>query len=425
MGKDLKGKECGRGIHQISNGTYEGRFTDRSGKRVSIYDRNLDRLKKKIDVEKTRVGNPTLIESGKTLKLSSWFNMWINVYKHDLIRPSTRRIYVHVFEKLIEPRLGNMALQDIKPIHVRSLLNDLHDNEYSYSTISKAKILLVDMFDKALLDDLVWKNVARGIRIPRDDNYERRVLTTEEQLSFLETAKGTYYYNLYVVALNTGMRIGEISALTPKDINFEKKEISINKSLTYIKYDEDEKKTFHLGPPKTNKSKRIIPITKECEIALKKQYMQNNIVKSKLHCNPIEGFEDLIFCTSLNGPICPQIIIDDIKRILKQINMMRDDSDQFESFSFHSFRHTFATRCFEAGMEAKAVQEILGHASIQMTMDLYTHVTDNKKKSEMDKFERTMYELEEAKESIDEQKYREYIEKEYKMLNKVKRITFG
>ncbi len=425
MGKDLHGNEIGNGIHQLKNGTYEARYYERNGKRVSLYDRNLDKLKRRLNIEKKRVSEAAPLTSGRRMKLDEWFDKWLNVYKHNMISPSTKRIYIQTYENLMSPELGNMALQEISPIHVRELINKLFDNGYSHSTINKVKVLLVDMLDKALLDDLVWKNVARGIKLPKSEEMERRVLTRDEQLSFLETAKGTYYYNLYIVALNTGMRIGEVAALSPRDIDFEKGKIHITKTLTYAKLEGDTKKTFHLGPPKTEKSRRDIPITRECEMALKKQYMQNNIVKSKMHCNPLEGLEDLVFCTSLNGPINPEVVIDDIKRILKQINMMRDDADQFEHFSFHSFRHTFATRCFESGMEPKAIQEILGHASLQMTMNLYTHVTEEKSRSEMGKFEKAMIDLEESRETLEERKYREYIEKEYKNLNKIRKINLA
>ena len=425
MGKDLKGNEIGRGIKQIKTGTYEARFYDRTGRRVSLYDKNLSKLKRRLEVERSRVDNPTPLKSGGELKLDEWFEKWLNIYKHNMIAPSSKRIYSQVFETLISPVLGDMSLQQISSINVRFLVNDLYDRGYSHSTLNKVKVPLVDMLDKALLDDLVWKNVARGIKLPKSEDVERRVLTRDEQLSFLETAKGTYYYNLYVTALNTGLRIGEIAALTPKDIDFETKKIHVTKTLTYEKLEGDSKKTFHLGPPKTEKSKRDVPLTKECEMALKKQYMQNNIVKSKLQCHPIEGLKDLVFCTSRNGPINPEVVVDDIDRILRQINIMRDDTDQFERFSFHTFRHTFATRCFEAGMEPKAIQEILGHASLQMTMDLYTHVTDDKRRSEISKFEKTMFDLEESRESLDEQKYREYIEKEYKSLNKIRKINLA
>ena len=219
MGKDLHGNEIGNGIHQLKNGTYEARYYERNGKRVSLYDRNLDKLKRRLNIEKKRVSEATPLTSGRRMKLDEWFDKWLNVYKHNMISPSTKRIYIQTYENLMSPELGNMALQEISPIHVRELINKLFDNGYSHSTINKVKVLLVDMLDKALLDDLVWKNVARGIKLPKSEEMERRVLTRDEQLSFLETAKGTYYYNLYIVALNTGMRVGEVAALTPGDID--------------------------------------------------------------------------------------------------------------------------------------------------------------------------------------------------------------
>lgn len=425
MGKDLKGNEIGKGIMQRPDGRYMGRYTDRYKKRTCIYDRNLSRLKKRLDTEKRRVASPSLSDSGNKVILDQWFDVWMNVFKKDIIRPTTKTGYTRIYDQFISPVYGKRSLQSIKFSDIQRLVNDLANRGYKYATTNRVRVLLVDMFDKATIDDLVWKNPARGVRVPKDPDFERRVLTRDEQLTFLETASGTYYYNLYIVALNTGMRIGEVAALTPKDIDFKKKLITVSKTLTYQKLDGDEKKGFHIGPPKTDKSNRTIPISRECEIALKKQFMQNNIIKSKLSAKMIPGLENLLFVTSLNGPINSQIISDDIKRILYQINMMRDESDRFEYFSFHSFRHTFATRCFEAGMDAKVVQHILGHATLQMTLDLYTHLTEDKRSQEFVKFENDIDQLMASKESVDEQIYRDFIESEYKELNKVVKIQFG
>ncbi len=96
-------------------------------------------------------------------------------------------------------------------------------------------------------------------------------------------------------------------------------------------------------------------------------------------------FQDRLFITKYNTPINAQIAIDAINNIIKEINTMRDSLDQFEKFSFHTFRHTFATRCIESGINPKVVQEYLGHATLQMTMDLYVHITDDAKHSEIKK----------------------------------------
>lgn len=102
---------------------------------------------------------------------------------------------------------------------------------------------------------------------------------------------------------------------------------------------------------------------------------------------PIQGFENLLFLSSLGTPLNATTYCDAIAKVVETINLMKDPLEQMEKFSGHCFRHTFATRCFEAGIQPKTVQAYLGHATLQMTMDLYTHVTEDFKQSEIEKLE--------------------------------------
>jgi integrase len=112
----------------------------------------------------------------------------------------------------------------------------------------------------------------------------------------------------------------------------------------------------------------------ECRKFLHRQLFQKRIVASK---NPDKDCPYL-FVTGRNSPLNASIYNDAIKRIVADMNAMRIKEEQLPYFSAHCFRHTFATRCFEAGVDAKVVQKFLGHASIKMTMDLYTHVVQDK-----------------------------------------------
>ena len=98
----------------------------------------------------------------------------------------------------------------------------------------------------------------------------------------------------------------------------------------------------------------------------------------------------MLFTTKYGTPINSQIYIDAIDRIVNEINLTRDPLEQMERFSGHCFRHTFATRCFEAGIQPKTVQSYLGHATLQMTMDLYTAVFDKKKQNDIRLLEKTL-----------------------------------
>jgi integrase len=272
------------------------------------------------------------------------------------------------------------------------------------------------MFGKAMIDDLVRKNPAKGIKIIRDDSEDGgkniRVLSLEEQALFFECSKGTFYDNLFTIAITTGLRMGELCALTWDDIDFDKMEINIKKTLLYAKLDNDTCKKFHLHPPKTKTSNRKVPINRQCEMALKKQKMQKDIIASKSPKEAIEGFDNLLFTTKYNTPINSQIFSDAIKTIVNEINLCRDILEEIELFSSHCFRHSFATRCIEAGIQPKTLQTYLGHATLQMTMDLYVSVFDQQKSEEMKKLENMLDTSFTVSDELIEEKYNKILKEE-------------
>ncbi len=412
MGKDLKGKELGTGLRQKSNGVYSARYVDRFGNRKEIYDRNLAELKRKLNTAIYDDAKGNNVEDNSII-LSQWFKSWIEIHKYKVIRNNTKMYYTQLFAKHIEPSLGEKKLKDITQLNIKTLLKELDQKGYHYETKNKVRIMLLDMFDKAMIDNYVLKNPCKGIRLARDEKKDIRVLSREEQAEFFECSKGTFYDNLFMVAVLTGLRQGEICALTWDDIDFEKKEISVTKTLLYQKLEGDIQKEFHLNPPKTKTSKRIVPISKQCEMALKRQYIQRNNVMARRSSKPLPGYENLLFTTKFGTPICNQILSDAIKRIIDEINLCRDELEQFESFSAHCFRHTFATRCFEAGIQPKTVRAYLGHATLQMTMDLYTSVLESHKQEEMQKLENVLNDVFKCEDDIIEEKFkREQIKKE-------------
>lgn len=421
MGKDLKGKELGSGILQKSNGMYSGRYVDRFGKRKELYDRNLAELKRRLNTAKfDDIQGHNLISDSITL--SEWYKKWMDIHKYKVIRNNTVRHYNTIFYKHIEPVLGKRKLKEIRQLDVKELIKNLDEKGYQFETQNKVKVMLSDMFNKALIDDYVLKNPCKGIKVIRDEKKDVRVLSKEEQIDFFSCSQGTFYDNLYVVMVSTGLRQGEICALTCDDIDLKNKELHVTKTLLYQKLEGDSKKTFHINPPKTKTSHRTIPINKQCEQALKKQFIQRNNIMSRQCAKPLEGFENLLFTTKYGTPLCDQIIIDAIKRIVDEVNLIRDELEQFEMFSPHCLRHTFATRCFEAGVEPKTVQLFLGHASLQMTMDLYTHVFKDHKENAMSKLDILTDDIyESASDMIDEQ-YENMITEKNKIVPIFKRM---
>lgn len=379
MGKDLKGKELGVGISQRKDGVYQGRYTDRWGKRKTIYNSNIRELRKELSI--CISDNEKKLNIKDNITLDNWFERWMKVYKEKNIRPNTKREYVHIYNKNISPYIGTRNINSLVKSDIQLLIDNASENGYKYERQNKIKVILRDMLQRALEDNLVVNNPVSGIKLLADKEINAKSLTVEEQRVFFEYCENTFYDNMFNVAVNTGLRPGELFALTINDVDMENGYIDINKTLVYQKYLNDEGKTFHIEPPKTKQSYRKVPINSVCREYLLRQFELKRVISQK---RPKQQNEYL-FVTRFNTPINSVIYSDAIKAVIRQINLVRPFDNQFQEFSGHTFRHTFATRCFENGVDAKVVQSYLGHASLKMTMDLYTHVTEDKSTDDIEK----------------------------------------
>lgn len=372
MGKDLKGKELGVGISQRKDGVYQARYYDRWGKRNTIYGKKLRELRIQLADAISEDKNFRSIKDNVTL--DEWFEIWMSVYKEKSVRPNTKREYVHIYKKNISPYIGTREINSLVKSDIQRLVDTAYDDGYQYERQNKIKVILKDMLQRAVEDHMVANNPVSGINLRTEKQVKAKALTIEEQKTFFEYCKNTFYDNMFNVAVNTGLRPGELFALNLSDIDLENGYIDVNKTLVYQKYLDDERKTFHIEPPKTKQSYRKVPINSVCREYLIRQMELKKIVS---HKRPKQQ-NDYLFVTKFNTPMNSVIFSDAIRAVVRQINLMRPLDDQFDDFSGHTFRHTFATRCFENGVDPKVVQKYLGHASLKMTMDLYTHVTEDK-----------------------------------------------
>lgn len=379
MGKSLKGKELGQGIAQRKDGRYEARYTDRWGNRKTIYSKSLREIRKMYHTAIVENTKKTSIK--RNITLDEWFKIWMRTYKDKVIRPNTQREYTHIYYKNISPVLGYYHINDIVKSDIQRLIDIASDNHYMYERQNKIKVILKDMLQRACEDDLIVKNPVSGVKLRADKQRKAKALTLDEQNTFFDSCCNTFYDNLFNVAVNTGLRPGELFALQLSDIKLDDGYIDVNKTLVYQKYLTDTRKTFHIEPPKTRQSYRKVPINSVCRMYLERQFELKEIVSQK---RPKQQ-NDYLFVTQFNTPLNSQIYSDAIKAVIKQINLTRSLGNQFQKFSGHTFRHTFATRCFENGVDAKVVQAYLGHASIKMTLDLYTHVTEKRSFDDIEK----------------------------------------
>lgn len=367
MGKSINGKELGKGISQRKrDGLYQGRFVNRFGKRETIYEKSLSELRRRLRNAQYEDEKQINVVT-KDITLDEWYEVWMNTCKKNC-RNSTKATYATQYRQ-IKKSLGWRKLASLNLVVVQQTINSLRtDNQRK-----NIKKLLVDMLDKAMDSDLLTRNVAKKVNtiISKEKTKERRVLTVKETEIFLKEAEGTFYYNLYVLALETGMRIGELLGLTWEDVDFEKRLIQVSQTLCYFK--KDGKYVFEMHETKTNNGKRVIPLTKKAMKVLKNQWDCKNKIIAQGKTAP-EEYQNLIFVTKNNRPSQQFIVQECIELIIRHIQEKHTD---FERFSTHCFRHTFATRAIENGMNPKTLQKLLGHGSLQMTMDLYCHVTDD------------------------------------------------
>lgn len=366
VGKSLNGKELGRGITQRKDGLYQGRFVNRFGKKQTIYAPTLNEVRQKLrnaQYEDEKALNVVT----KDMTLDEWYLVWMNTCKKNC-RDSTKESYATYYRR-IQKALGWRKLTSLNLIIMQQAINEL----VSDNARKNSKKILVDMLEKAIDADLIVKNTAKKINsvITKEEKSERRVLSEKEEVLFLEYAEQSFYYNLYVVALNTGLRIGELMGLTWNDVDLKKKVLNIRHTLCYFR--KDGKYIHELHDTKTKNGRRTIPLTQRAYDALKSQRVKKMGMLLKGKVAP-EGFEDLVFVTRNNRPTQQFLVNDSILLIVKRI---QKTNPEFEEFSSHSFRHTFATRAIENGMQPKTLQKLLGHGSLQMTMDLYCHVTED------------------------------------------------
>ena len=207
MGKDLNGKEIGHGIIQKKNGRYEARYVDRFGKRRSVSGRDLRKVKR--EYNEALYENDKEINIREKITLDQWYDKWMLLYKIGTIKESSRVRYRDTYKKHISPTLGRYYLTEIQQYQIKELIKNMKDNDLGYEMQNQTKILLVDMFDKAMVNEFVRKNPAKGISVKRDEKKEPRVLSVEEQYDFFECSKGTFYDNFFNVAVTTGMRLGD------------------------------------------------------------------------------------------------------------------------------------------------------------------------------------------------------------------------
>lgn len=365
MGKDLRGKELGVGISQRKDGLYTARFTSKiSGKRVQKYFKKLQECRNWL-ADATFMDEHGSINALGEMTLDTWYKYWIDNIKIHSIKESTKEGYERVYKNHIQPYIGSMLLEKIKPFNCQDILNRL-TNEYAQSTIESVRVVLYMLFDDAEDNEIIINNpVKKKVKAKsRVVTVPRRAMTKEEQKLFTNIIQYSKYYNEFMLILQTGIRCGEMIGLMWEDIDFDKRTLSIKRTARF-KNDE-----IILTAPKTVNSIRTIPLTQEAYDILCNQ-------REKIRSYKVASlkYKEFVFQYENGRKAQNRTYQCAIKRLCKKNGL--------DNVSCHILRHTYATRCIEAGMKPKVLQTLLGHSSIKTTMDLYVHVDIGEKTKEV------------------------------------------
>lgn len=385
--KDSRGYVLRTGESERKDGRYSYSYTDLERNRRTVYAKTLVELRKierKIIRDKEDGLDPQLADR---MTLNQLYDKYIE-QKYDL-KQSTRVNYLYMYNHFVRPTfgkrfIGKIKYSDVKKFYYKMILNE----EMKANTLDSIHTQLHPAFQMAVRDGLIRQNPTEGVmrEIKKSHIWEhnpRHALTIPQQKAFMGYLKAHREYQGWVpiitVLLGTGMRIGECIGLRWEDVDFEKRIISVNHTLVY-RPDENGKSMKHISTPKTISGRRTIPMIDEVYEAFLDEY---ELQKCIGFCSEeIEGYSNFIFVTATGTAYLPNAINRAIESARNAYNTEEIEKAEKEDrepliiphFSAHVCRHTYCSNMAKSGMNPKALQYLMGHSDISVTLNTYTHM---------------------------------------------------
>lgn len=363
------------------------------GERITITDNDLIELRKKENELLHQIDRGRRISS-KSVKmtLNEYFDNWLELYAKSGRKATTCTNYNSYYNTYIRETIGKKPITKVSKADIQKIVNDMVKDGRKHSTLSNLKSCLNIIFDCAVDDDVLVKNPVKNIQLPHTESEKREPVPEEHIKIFLEYVRNSdrysYSYPAFLVLFNTGIRFGELAALTWEDVDIKAGEIHINKSLNRYRK-KDYGFTMAVGSPKSKTSVRTIIMNDVVRLALMRLKMQSGkespILPRVDDSGNVKGqVKGFIFLNSLGHVWSEPLFREHIGRIIRQYNKeaRKMGKEQMEVWTPHQSRHSYTSLAYSVGADMKAVSHMLGHKSINTTLDVYADLSEEKKKEQ-------------------------------------------
>ena len=383
---------------QRKDGTYQYSWTDKNKKRRYVYARTLDNLREKEEQIAKNISDGIKAEARYTT-LNELYALWKDLKRG--LKDNTFENYKYMYETFVRNQIGDKRISMLKKSDIKRFYNYLADERgLKPATIDNIHTVLHQVLDMAVDDDYIRNNPSNNVLKELKQSHifkteKRRGLTRPEQELFLSYLKDTpsvqNWYPVFAVMVGTGLRVGELTGLRWCDVDIEEGTIDVNHTLVYYDHRTSEGKRgcyFNVNTPKTEAGNRQVPMLDFVKEAFLMEKERQDMLD--VHCEAmVDGYTDFIFINRFGQPQHQSTLNKAIRRIIRDCNdeqFLKDDNPKvlLPHFSCHSLRHTFTTRMCEAGVNVKVIQDTLGHKDISTTLNIYTDVTKELKRSEFE-----------------------------------------
>jgi integrase len=345
-------------IKHRADGSWEARISLGDGRRKSLYGKTRQVVASKLAAVTRDRDKGVHIARDERQTVGQFLTDWLSTVK-PTVKPSTWRRYRQYVQSHAMPALGKLALSRLSPQQLQALYAAKLEEGLSPTTVHHLHTVLHGAFDQALRWGLVSRNVLDLVDPPRMAHHEMHPLNTEEARTLLATAQGNRLEALYVLALHTGMRQGELLALKWHDIDLKGEKLQVCGSL------QRAERGMIIDTPKTAHSRRKIALTSAAVEALRQHRARQ--LEERLALGEVWEEHDLVFPNTIGMP-------------MDGINLLRREflpllvRAGLPRIRFHDLRHTAATLMLAQGVNVKVVSEMLGHADVAITLRIYAHV---------------------------------------------------